>query len=110
MSCLLLPRRIIRALAGGGHIVNMALAQASRRNPDKPGARLKRLDVRGPDIAHGGAQPPCQLMQYHGYRSAIGDLSLDPFWHEFQLVRDVLLEVAVRRSRPHGAERTHAAI
>ena len=42
--------------------------------------------------------------------SFIGDLPLDPFGDELQLILDVLLEIAIRRTACHRANRSHPAI
>ena len=51
-----------------------------------------------------------QLVQHIADRALVGDLPLDAFGHQLQRVLDVLLEVAIRRTARHGADRTHAAI
>ena len=43
-------------------------------------------------------------------RTLIGHLALNPFGHEFQLVLDVLLEIAVGRTARHRPDRAHAAV
>src|SRR5208282_6301409 len=105
-----LAGRIIRALAGDRDIVNMAFAQTCRRNSNKPRARLKFRYVGSSDITHGGAQSANQLVQDHRGRTAIRHLSLDTLGYELQLVGDVLLEIAVRRTTRHRADRPHATI
>src|SRR5208283_4815376 len=51
-----------------------------------------------------------KLVQDRPDRTAIGNLPLDAFRHQFQGVLDVLLEIAIRRAARHRADRTHAAI
>ena len=61
------PARVVRALAGDGHVVDVAFAQARRRDADELRLVMELVEVLGADIAHRGAQAAGELVQ-HGRR------------------------------------------
>src|ERR1700732_5160211 len=79
--------------------------------PRCPGLRHSpwRRAIRQP-VGAGSPRPASQWGQDRRGRTAIGHLSLDALGHELQLIGDVLLEIAIRRTTRHRADRAHAAI
>jgi len=79
------------------HIVDVAFAQG--------GAGEARLGLEfWPDIAHGGAQAPGELVHDRLDRPTVGHLALDALGNQLHLVFDVLLEIAVGRALRHRGE------
>ena len=93
-----------------GSIYDEVKQELAGKLPPEEVEILKRAHGRRAHIAHGGAQAAGELMQHSAHRPLIGHLTLDAFGHEFHLVLDVLLEVAVGGAARHGAHRAHAAI
>src|SRR5262249_45181848 len=104
------PARIVRALAGDGDVVGVALVQAGAGDAHELGLGVQLGERAGADIAHGGAQAAGELVQHGRGRALVRHLAFDPFRHQLERVLDVLLEVAVGRAARHGADRAHAAI
>src|ERR1700681_4519151 len=104
------PRRIVRALAGNGDVVDVAFAGAGAGDAHELRLLAQLLEVAGADVAHGGAEPTGELVQDIAEWALERHLPLDPLGHELQRILDVLLEVAVGGAACHSRHRAHAAI
>src|SRR6516165_10496193 len=104
------PARIVRALAGDGHVVHVALAHAGAGDAHELGLVVQLGERARADIAHGHAQAAGELVQHGRDRALVGHLPLDALGHQLERVLDVLLEVAVGRAARHGANGPHATI
>jgi hypothetical protein len=80
---------IVRALAGDGDVVDVALAKSGAGDAHEARLLLELRNRFRPDIAHGGAQAPGELVHDRRRRTAIGRLP-------FRLV--LALENAVYRA------------
>src|SRR6476469_3674143 len=89
------PRRVVGALAGDRHVVDVALPQARTGDADESRLLLEFLKVRRAHVAHGGATASGELVQDAGDRPLVGDLALDSLRHQLQGVPHLRLEVAV---------------
>src|SRR5690606_37080211 len=100
---------VVRRLPGDLHVVRVGLPEPALRNAHELRPRAQFLDVPATAVAHAAAQPADELEDHIRDRPLVGHAPLDPLGHELARGGRVLLEVAVRRTLLHGAERAHAA-
>src|SRR5689334_8412524 len=92
------PRRVIRAFAGDGDVVDVALAQPGAGNADELSLFVHFGEGPGADIAHCCPQAAGKLVQNGRGASLVSDLPLHALRDKLERVLDVLLEVAVGRT------------
>src|SRR5690349_10467092 len=94
------------------HVVHVRFAHARRGDLDELAARSQLVHRGAAAVAHGCAQAAHELMNHRGKRALVRHASLNTFGNEL-LGRPFafrVLEVAIRASLLHCAERAHAAI
>src|SRR5262245_50737216 len=97
---------VVWRLSRDDHVMHMALAQAGIGDPNELTILLHVLDGAVAGVAHGRLEATDELMDHRAGRPFVGHAALHTFGHQLQLVRHLLLEVAVGRAARHGAERS----
>ena len=88
----------------------MAFAQARAGDPHEARALLQIGDRRRAGIAHRRLHAADELVDHLTRRPLERHLPFDALRHQLELILDVALEITIRRSAPHRADRAHAAI
>src|SRR5512141_3513143 len=103
-------RPVVRRFLLDDHVVDVALLEAGRRDPDEARLHAQLGDRLAAEVAHAAAEAADELQDRHLDGALVRHAPLDPLRHELVRVGDVRLEVAVLRPLLHGPERAHAAV
>src|SRR5262249_40776036 len=101
---------IVRRFFGDDDVVHVPFAVACGRDANHLGVPLQGGDVRAPAIAHAGTEAAHQLIDHRADAASMSHPSPTPLRHEIlaglraRLEVELVLEVAIAASAPHGAE------
>src|SRR6266705_5537978 len=101
---------IIRCFFGDDHVVNVALAQARRCDPNESRLLMELGDRSAAAIAHSGAQSSNQLVDERSERAFVWDSSFDALGYELGHLELACLAITVAAAFFHRRERAHAAV